>query len=91
MRGLSDNQKKILEDLKKGKKDIKTHCRDMIILPEMVGVMIKVHRGNGFDAVMIIEDMIGHCLGEFVLTRRKVSHSAPGIGATRSSSSLSVR
>ena len=91
LRGIDENHKKILEDIRNGKKDIKTHCRDMVILPEMVGVMMKVHRGNNFEAVRIEEDMIGHCLGEFVLTRRRVAHSAPGIGATRSSSSMSVR
>ncbi len=90
MRGLSDAQKKVLENLKKGK-DVKTQCRDMIILPEMVGKMIKVHGGKNFEIVRIEPEMIGHMLGEFVLTRRKVSHSAPGIGATRSSASLSVR
>ena len=90
-RGFSDEQKKLLNDIKKGKKEIKTHCRDMIILPEMVGILIKVHRGNKFEIVKIEEDMIGHYLGEFALTRNRVSHSAPGIGATRSSSSLSVR
>ena len=90
-RGMDDNQKKILENIRKGKKNIKTHSRDMIILPEMVGTMFKIHRGNNFEAVQIEEDMIGHTLGEFVLTRRRVAHSAPGIGATRSSSSMSVR
>jgi small subunit ribosomal protein S19 len=90
-RGFSEEQKKLLQDIRKGKREIKTHCRDMIILPEMVGVLIKVHKGNKFEIVKIEEDMIGHYLGEFALTRNKVSHSAPGIGATRSSSSLSVR
>ena len=90
-RGMDDNQKKILENIRKGKKIIKTHSRDMIIIPEMVGIMFKIHRGNNFEAVQIEEDMIGHSLGEFVLTRRRVAHSAPGIGATRSSSSMSVR
>ncbi|MBN2111534.1 30S ribosomal protein S19 [Candidatus Woesearchaeota archaeon] len=90
-RGFSDEQKKLLQDMKKGKKEIRTHGRDMIILPEMVGKMIKVHRGNGFEIVKIENEMIGHYLGEFVLTRKRVTHSAPGIGATRSSASLSVR
>ena len=90
-RGFTDEQKKLLQDIKKGKKEIKTHCRDMIILPEMIGSLIKVHKGNKFEIVKIEEDMIGHYLGEFALTRNKVSHSAPGIGATRSSASLSVR
>ena len=91
IRGLDDTKKKLLADLKNGKKDVKTHCRDMIILPEMIGNTVKVHNGKGFGIVRIEEEMIGHCLGEFVLTRSKVSHSAPGIGATRSSASLSVR
>ena len=63
----------------------------MITLPEMVGKMIKVHNGKEFVPVAIIEEMIGHYLGEFALTRNRVEHSAPGIGATRSSASLSVK
>ena len=63
----------------------------MVILPEMIGTTIKVHQGKEFAPVMIEQDMIGHCLGEFVLTRKRVAHSAPGIGATRSSASLSVK
>ncbi|MBL7054846.1 ribosomal protein S19 family protein, partial [Candidatus Woesearchaeota archaeon] len=38
-----------------------------------------------------MEEMIGHYLGEFAMTRQRVAHSAPGIGATRSSGSLSVK
>lgn len=91
LRGLSHPKKKLLEDIKKGKKTLETHSRDMIILPEMVGIMIKVHRGNGFEIVRVEKEMIGHFLGEFAGTRRSVRHSAPGIGATRSSASLSVR
>ena len=63
----------------------------MIILPEMVGVTIKIHMGKSFVAIRIEPEMIGHVLGEFALTRKIVSHSAPGIGATRSSASMSVR
>jgi small subunit ribosomal protein S19 len=90
-RGMNDTQKKILSDLNKGKKEIKTHCRGMIILPQMVGITFKVHGGKQFQMVRVEPEMIGHRLGEFALTRNRVSHSAPGIGATRSSSSLSVR
>ena len=57
----------------------------------MVGKTIKVHSGKIFQPVTIQEEMIGHYFGELVLTRTKVSHSAPGIGATRSSSAISVR
>ncbi len=63
----------------------------MIILPEMVGKTIKVHNGKTFLPVSIVGDMIGHYLGEFVLTRNRVQHSAPGIGATKSSGALSVK
>ena len=57
----------------------------------MVGKKIKVYSGKEFIPVTIIEEMIGHYLGEFILTRKKVAHSAPGIGATRSSAALSVK
>ncbi len=90
-RGLTEQQKIFLKNLRAGEKDPKTHCRDMIILPEMVGRLIKVHNGKEWTPVQIEPDMLGHRLGEFAMTRRKVSHSAPGIGATRSSASLSVR
>lgn len=90
-RGFTDQQKTLLKKLRANEKNIKTHCRDAIILPEMVGSIIKIHSGREFMPVTIEPDMIGHCLGEFVLTRKKVQHSAPGIGATRSSASLSVK
>jgi len=70
---------------------IRTHDRDMIIMPQMVGMTIYVYSGKSFGPVKIAEEMIGHYLGEFVLTRKKVEHSAPGIGATRSSAALSVK
>ena len=90
-RGFTDQQKILLKKLRSNEKNVETHCRDMLILPEMIGKIIKVHQGREFVPVMIGADMIGHCLGEFVLTRKKVNHSAPGIGATRSSASLSVK
>ena len=90
-RGFTEQQKILLKKLRSNEKSIETHCRDMVILPEMIGRTIKVHQGKEFVPVIIEADMIGHCLGEFALTRRKVAHSAPGIGATRSSASLSVK
>lgn len=90
-RGFTEQQKILLKKLRANGKNLETHCRDIIILPEMVGKTIKVHRGKEFVPVAIEADMIGHYLGEFVLTRKKVTHSAPGIGATRSSASLSVK
>ena len=90
-RGLNSQQKILLKNLKTSTKTVKTHIRDMIILPEMVGKLLLVHSGKDFLPVSIQGDMIGHYLGEFVLTRKKVSHSAPGIGATKSSAALSVK
>lgn len=71
----------------KGKdaKPIKTHCRDMVILPEMAGLTLLVHSGKEFSTVEIKPEMIGHYLGEFVITNKKVVHGTPGIGASRSS------
>jgi small subunit ribosomal protein S19 len=90
-RGFTEPQRKLLKALRKDKRDTKTHCRAMIILPEMVNKIIRVHNGKEFTVVRITEEMIGHRLGEFALTRKRVAHSSPGIGATRSSASLSVR
>lgn len=90
-RGFTEQQKILLDKLRNNEKNIETHCRDMIILPEMVGRTIKVHQGKEFIQILIEPDMVGHYLGEFALTRKRVAHSAPGIGATRSSASLSVK
>ncbi|MFH1848743.1 MAG: 30S ribosomal protein S19 [archaeon] len=89
-RGLNDEQKKLIERIKT-KKSIRTQLRDMIILPDMVSKTINIHNGKNFKAVIIEPEMIGHLLGEFALTRNRVAHSAPGVGATKSSSSISVR
>lgn len=90
-RGLNSTQKKLLAELKKNKSNIKTHEREMVILPEMVGKTIKIYNGKEFVTVTIMPEMIGHVLGEFALSRKNVSHSSPGVGATRSSASVSVR
>lgn len=73
------------------KKKIKTHYRNLIIVPQMVGWTINVYNGKEFIPCLITSEMLGHCLGEFAYTRKKVEHSAPGIGATRSSAALSVK
>ena len=89
-KGLSEENKALLEDIKT-KPNSRTHVRSMIILPEMVGRNVKVYSGKEFVAVAITAEMLGHYLGEFVQTRKKVVHHAPGIGATKSSAALSVR
>ncbi|MBI5803793.1 30S ribosomal protein S19 [Candidatus Pacearchaeota archaeon] len=73
-------QEKISEN-----KKIKTHLRDIVIVPKLVGMTIAVHDGKNYQNVPITIEMIGHRLGEFALTRRRVSHGSAGIGATKSS------
>lgn len=90
IKGFTEQEKKLVELLKQGQ-GLRTHCREMVIIPDMVGKTISVYNGKEFLPVMIEKEMLGHRLGEFALTRKKVAHSAPGIGSTRSSASLSVR
>jgi small subunit ribosomal protein S19 len=85
-RGLSNEQRIVLERLRQDNgKPIKTHARDMVVLPEMIGKTILVHSGQEFVEVRINEKMLGHYLGEFVITNKLVRHGKPGIGASRSS------
>ncbi|MBS3079244.1 ribosomal protein S19 family protein [Candidatus Pacearchaeota archaeon] len=72
-------------------KQIRTHQRELVIVPKMVGLKINVHNGKEFFPVDITIDMLGNRLGEFAVTRSKVKHGAAGIGATRSSASASVK
>ncbi len=90
-RGFTEAEKTFLEKLQSKSKKIKTHCRDMVILPVMVGRMVSIHAGKEFKDIEVTAEMIGHRIGEFALTRSRVSHNAPGIGATKSSASLSVK
>lgn len=93
LRGLTPEQRIFLEKLRatqetvrKGKEvTLKTHVRDMIILPEMIGVKVMVHNGKEFVPLEIKPEMIGHLLGEFAISNKPVRHGTPGIGASRSS------
>ena len=94
--GFSEEQKKLLLKIDKAlqgtyKKPIRTHCRDIVILPKMVGLTIHIHAGNKFLPILIQPETVGLYLGELTMTRAKVAHSAPGIGATKSSSAISVK
>ncbi|MEM2138686.1 MAG: 30S ribosomal protein S19 [Candidatus Woesearchaeota archaeon] len=90
-RGFTEEQKKLIEKIKLNDPDIKTHARDMVIIPDMLGKTIKVYNGKEYVQVFVNEEMLGHYLGEFSLTRKRVAHNAPGVGATKSSASVSVR
>jgi small subunit ribosomal protein S19 len=63
----------------------------MIVLPEMVGKEVEVHAGRDFVKISILPEMIGHYLGEFVGTRKRVKHGVAGIGATRSSKYIPLK
>jgi small subunit ribosomal protein S19 len=92
-RGLTPEQRILLEKTRKAKEvikkgqtmTVKTHVRDAIILPEMVGAKISIYNGKEFIPIEIKPAMIGHYLGEFAITNKPVRHGTPGIGASRSS------
>lgn len=92
-RGLTIEQQNFLRNIRDAKAAmdkgqsviVKTHARDMIILPEMVGVTILLHSGKEFVTVEVAPQMIGHYLGEYAVTNKPVRHGQPGIGASRSS------
>ena len=89
-RGINDGKRKLIEEMKAAKSGIlknpiNTHLRDVLILPTMIGVTLNVFSGKEFRPVTITTEMVGHYLGEYVITNKRVSHGAPGVGASRSS------
>ncbi len=89
-RGLDPRRKKLYQKIKKANESekpikLRTHARDLIILPDLVGLTIEVYTGKEWRSVDVKPEMIGHYLGEFAQSRGKVSHGMPGMGATRSS------
>eukprot|EP00210_Caulerpa_lentillifera_P005181 g4953.t1 len=93
-RGLKRQPLTLIKKLRKAKKDavpgekpdpVRTHLRNMIVVPEMIGSVIGVHNGKTFNQVEIKPEMIGHYLGEFAISYKPVKHGRPGIGATHSS------
>jgi small subunit ribosomal protein S19 len=85
-RGLSEEQRNVLEKLRKNDgKPIRTHARDLVIMPEMLGKTIHCYTGKEFKEIRINEKMLGHYIGEFAISMSLVRHGRPGIGASRSS------
>lgn len=76
--------------IEKGK-SVRTHKRDLIIVPQMVGMKIQIYNGKEFIPVEVMKEMLGHRFGEFSLTRAKVKHSSAGVGATKGSKSKSKK
>jgi small subunit ribosomal protein S19 len=93
-RGLDERQQRFVERLRADgwqERALRTHCRNVPILPDFVGKKVAVYNGREFVAVEIKPEMIGHYLGEFALTRTPVQHSGPGVGATRSSKYMPLK
>ena len=88
-RGLTDKPKKLIGKLKKAKKNlavgekpkvVKTHLRNMVVVPEMLGNIVGVYNGKMFNAVEVRGEMMGHYLAEFSITYKPVMHGRPGVG-----------
>jgi small subunit ribosomal protein S19 len=91
-RGFTDAEKKFLEHIKKNPgKFHKTHVREMIILPQMIGVKVGVYTGKEWTQLNITADMIGCRLGDFAPVCKRVKHSSPGVGATRGSKHIPLK
>jgi len=99
-RGLTEQHRKLLENIRKTPgKFHKTHVRDMVILPEMVGVKLGIYTGGSkkgdvggkWASVVIAPEMIGHRIGELGMTCKRVKHSSPGVGATRGSKHIPLK
>ena len=72
-------------------KAIRTHRRDIVVIPQMLGMKLAVYRGNNFEQIEVKPGMLGHYLGELVLTRKRLMHGKAGIGATKSSTAITTR
>ena len=99
-RGLKRKPQALIKRLRKAKAEtpenerpnpVKTHLRNMIVVPEMIGSVVGVYNGRNFNNVEIKAEMIGHYLGEFSLTYQPVKHNRPGIGATHSSKFIPLK
>jgi small subunit ribosomal protein S19 len=91
IRGMNQEQEAFLTRLRSTEAPLKTHRREIPVLPDFVGKTILVHNGKEFAPVEVKPEMIGHALGEFAPTRRIVRHSGLGVGATRSSKFMPLK
>jgi small subunit ribosomal protein S19 len=93
MRGLNYEQKLLFDNLKDAEPGVvvRTHRKDVPIIPQFVGKTVSIYDGKEFKEFEIKPEMIGHFLGEFVITRKPPVHSGPGVGATRSSKFMPLK
>ena len=92
-RGINEDQRTFLDKLASAPagEPLRTHCRDVLVLPAHVGRRVAIHNGKEFKEIEVRPEMIGHYYGEFALTRRFEKHSGPGVGATRSSKFMPLK
>jgi small subunit ribosomal protein S19 len=91
IRGLNTEQEAFVRRLRAAEGPVRTHRREIPVLPEFVGKTVHVYNGKEFSPVDIKPEMIGHALGEFSMTRKSVRHSGLGVGATRSSKFMPLK
>jgi len=84
-RGLNRGEETLLAKIRGGDEKVRTHLREMIVMPEMIGKSVEIYNGKEFVKVEFQPESVFHYLGEFALTRKKVTHGSAGIGATRGS------
>jgi small subunit ribosomal protein S15e len=93
-RGLKRKPLALIKKLRKAKKEcedhekpepVRTHLRNMIIVPEMIGSVVGVYNGKTFNQVEIRPEMVSHYLAEFSISYKPVRHGRPGIGSSTSS------
>jgi len=90
-KGLNYEQQLLFDNLKEAEGVVRTHRRDVPIIPQFVGKTVAIYNGKEFKEVEIKPEMIGHFLGEFALTRKPPVHSGPGVGATKSSKFMPLK
>ncbi len=88
LRGVKNETPKILTKIESGKSKLRTHRRDVVVTPKLIGKTIEVYNGQKFIPVNVTEEMLGHYLGEFSQTRRVAQHKGVGVGATKSSKNV---
>ncbi len=90
-RGVVDKNPRFFRHLDRGDGVIKTHTREMVILPSMISKTLSIHDGKAFVEVPVTIEMVGHKIGEFAPTRKTTKHTGVGVGATRSSKYMPLK
>lgn len=97
LRGMTEAERKFYAKVDKvlklgeQKKPIRTHARNVVVIPKLIDLEIAIFNGKEFKIVKITEEMLGHYLGEFSHTRNNVQHGQPGVGASRSSKFIPIK